>query len=124
MITLQAPPLADIADAVEKAADHIDKVGHHRGHPYDPRKVDGGMKREEVPASADGAIRIAVYGTYIPPVTVTAAQVDLVFAAEKAVEAHVEQRIDLWNDDPKKRKAQIVKGLRDTAAGLRAGVSA
>lgn len=109
-----------LADAIDKAADHIERVGHHRGHPYDPRKA-AGMPREECPVSADAALRIAVYGTYIPPATVTAEQVGLVFAAEQAIQAHVKQRIDQWNDDPKKRKAQIVKGLRDTAAKLRAG---
>lgn len=117
--TLIGPTTAEVAFALDGAADHIERVGHHRGHPYDPGKVDGGMKREDVPVSADAALRIAVYGTYITPVTVTADQVDLVFAAEKAFEDHVADRIDRWSDAKGRQKRTVVKALRDTAASLR-----
>lgn len=109
---------AEIADAVDKAAEVIEKNGLHKGYLYDEAKADEGTKPAECPVDAVGAINTAVFGQPCWPAEQHPGSL-LAQAATLALQETVDKPVPGWNDEPRRQKRQVVKALRDTAARLR-----
>lgn len=120
MTTATEPTDAEIADLCDKAEGVIDANGHCKRDLYDHKQAAGGTKLADCRVDIIGALNIAAHGT---PVYTGR---DLrVWAAEKAILARIpEAAIVTWNDARGHGKREAAKLLRDTAAGLRAGVAA
>ncbi|MCX4809067.1 hypothetical protein OG601_46965 [Streptomyces sp. NBC_01239] len=116
---------ADIADVLDLALAHLERVGHTKGYLYDEFEADKGRPITSCPVCLWGAIHYAVHGEPRPSSTGTPEQFALARAAGDAVKAHLGvQVLAEWNDAKGRQKRQVAKAFRDTAAGLRAGVSA
>lgn len=115
---LTAPTDTETADLLEQAAQVIDVNGHCKRDLYDHKQATG-TKPANCRVDLIGALNIAAHGT---PVYTGR---DLrVWAAEQAILARIpEAAIVTWNDARGHGKREAVKLLRDTAAGLRAGVA-
>ncbi|KAB1146754.1 hypothetical protein F7R91_14335 [Streptomyces luteolifulvus] len=111
---------AEIADALDRAADHIDTVGWLQGDLYDDY-AQHGKPLAECRVCAMGALNMALHGTPMFPLNL---QPDELTAHDVA--ALVEQRIagsELadWNDSRGRTQAEVTALLRETAADLRNG---
>lgn len=125
MITATEPTNVQIADVLEKAAAHLERVGLNKGYLYDEDKADEGTPLVDCPVCAWGAIYYAVHGAPRPSSIGTDADFQLTEAAGLAVITHLHaQTLVNWSDARGRQKRQVTKAFRDTAAGLRAGVSA
>lgn len=119
MNTLTEPTTAEVADLCDRAADVIEANGHCKRDLYDHKQAAGGTKPEDCRVDLIGALNIAAHGT-----PVYTGKSLLVWRAEDAVLARIQEAaIVTWNDARGHGKAQAAKLLRDTAAGLRAGVA-
>ena len=120
MTTVTEPTPAEVADILDKAADHIDCVGWHQGYLYDEDAAETGERLEDCPVCAMGAINGAVYGVPRYPAKERDLSV-LGMHAEDALKRFLKVlHVPLWNDEANRKKAEVVAALRDTAAGLRA----
>lgn len=128
MPTIKTPTAVQTADALDKAADHLDRVGHHKGYLYDTDQADAGTPLTDCRVCAAGAINIAVYGQpAFPSRETTEGELQLEFRAFDALVAHLRLGVTTlpdWNDAEDRQKRTVVKAFRDTAASLRAGVAA
>jgi hypothetical protein len=119
------PTAADIADVLDKAVAHLERVGLNKGYLYDENEADKGTSLVDCPVCAWGAIYYAVHGEPRWSSTGTDADFQLAQAAGAAVVAHLHvQTLVNWSDARGRQKRQVAKAFRDTAANLRAGVSA
>lgn len=124
-MTATEPTDAEIAEVLEKAAEHLERVGLNKGYLYDEDKADEGTPITDCPVCAWGAILYAVHGAPRPSSTGSDADFQLGQAAGSAVAAHLHiQKLVDWSDAKGRQKRQVAKAFRDTAAGLRAGVAA
>lgn len=127
MTTTPAPTKAEIAGVLNKAADHLDRVGLTKGYLYDEDQADAGTPRTDCRVCAVGAINVAVHG--LPSYSVTQVsdeQQELGAVAQEALAAHLDlgtTTVPQWNDAKARQKRQVVKAFRDTAASLWTGVS-
>ncbi len=125
MTTATEPTNAEIADVLEKAAAHLERVGLNKGYLYSENEADKGTPLVDCPVCAWGAIYYAVHGEPRWSSIGTDADFQLAQAAGSAVVAHLHaQTLVNWSDAKGRQKRQVAKAFRDTAAGLRAGVSA
>lgn len=124
-MTTIAPTTAEVADVLDKAADHLDRVGLTKCYLYDEDQADTGTPRTDCRVCAAGAINFAVHGMPSYSVTqVSDEQRELEVVAEEALAAHLglgSTTVPQWNDAKGRQKRQVVKAFRDTAASLRAG---
>ncbi|MEV4784079.1 hypothetical protein AB0K53_01245 [Streptomyces tuirus] len=115
MSTLTAPADADVAAVLDRAADHINKVGYCRKYLYSVRQAENGMPLDTCEVDVIGAINVAVHGT---PRHVGGDP--LTWAAEKAIAARIEApSVAAWCDYPGNGKQAALTLLRDTADDLR-----
>lgn len=125
MTTAIEPTAAEIAEILDKAVAHLERVGLTKGYLYDEAEADKGTSLTDCPVCAWGAIMYAVHGEPRPSASATDAAFRLAEAAGLAVVAHLRvQTLVSWNDAKGRQKRQVAKAFRDTAASLRAGVSA
>lgn len=123
--TLTTPTAVEIADVLDKALAHLERVGHTKDYLYGETEADNGTPINDCPVCAWGAIHYAVHGEPRPSSTGTPERFALAQAAGDAVIAHLNIRVLAeWNDAKGRQKRQVTKAFRDTAASLRAGVSA
>lgn len=118
--TATGPTDTEIAELCDQAANVIDANGHCKRDLYDHKQAAGGTRLADCRVDIIGALNIAAHDT---PVYTGR---DLrVWAAEQAILARIpEAAIVTWNDARGHGKREAMKLLRDTAAGLRAGVAA
>jgi hypothetical protein len=122
--TATKPKPAEIADVLDKAVAHLERVGHTKDYLYDEAAADNGTPIADCPVCAWGAIHYAVHGEPRPSKAGTPEQFALGQAAGDAVIAHLSIKVLAeWNDARGRQKRQVTKAFRDTAAGLRAGVA-
>jgi hypothetical protein len=119
--TIETPTSIQAADTLDKAADHIDRVGHHKGYLYDEKQAKGSAL-EDCRVCAVGSILAAAYGK--PRFPAEEPEENVTDLAIDALIVTVGGPVPPWNDDPKRQKRQVVKALRDTAARLRDEVPA
>ncbi len=125
MTTTTGPTNAEIADVLDHAEAHLERVGHHKNYLYDEKQAAKGVPVVDCPTCVWGAIHYAVHGEPRPSSTGTHDKFLLGQMAGDAVRKHLRvQTLVAWNDAKGRQKRQVVKALRDTAAALRAGVAA
>lgn len=111
-----------VADLLARAADHIDRVGWTQG---DWCEEKPGLRPEESPVCADGALAVAAYGR---PCGAggrrTPDQVALYAAARVALNCHIGDGLIAWNDDEDRTKGEVVGAMRAAAAEQREQVAA
>lgn len=114
------PAAADIAAVLDLAADHLDGFGWIQDSGYDVEQAEKKTPLEECRVSADGAIRVAVYGKPRLEATSTTDQIDLVAAVERALTEHLggADLVD-WNDAPERTAGDVKASLRAAAKNLR-----
>lgn len=117
-LTTEAPSKAALADILDKAADIIDRNGHHKGYLYDETKADGGLLLQCCPVDAVGAINIAVFGKPRWPAE-NHADSPLAQAAALALEETVKQPVPGWNDAAERTQEDVITSLWETAERLR-----
>jgi hypothetical protein len=109
-----------MADVLDKAADHLDRVGHTKGYLYDEKQADNGVPLADCPVCAWGAIQYAVHGEPRSSSTGTSGEFLLAEYAGDAVRQHLGIKVLAeWNDARARQKRQVVKAFRDTAVALR-----
>lgn len=114
------PTNIEIAEVLDKAIAHLERVGHTKGYLYDEEQADNGTPLEDCPVCAWGAINFAVHGEPRPAADGTAPAFALAQAAGDAVRAHLDVTLlSEWNDAKGRQKRQITKAMRDTAEALR-----
>lgn len=122
---MTTPTSAEVADILDKAADHLNRVGWMQGYLYDEVQAEE-KARQDCPACAVGAINTVVYGT--PSYPIYEQQIrDTAVAAETVLAEHLGLgilTIPQWNDDAERTAEQVVQAFRDTAASLRAEAAA
>ncbi|MCX5365864.1 hypothetical protein OG864_45020 [Streptomyces sp. NBC_00124] len=110
-----APTDEEIAAVCDKAADHIDAVGHCKKYLYSVRQAENGLPLDKCEVDVLGAINVAVHGTprYVGGNPLTR-------ATEMVIEARIDApSIAAWCDYRGNGKAKAIALLRDTAANLR-----
>ena len=107
-----------VADILDKAADVIDRNGHHQGYLYDEAKADDGLLLQACPVDAVGAINTAVFGKPRWPAEDHAGS-PLAQAATLALEETVGKPVPGWNDEPGRTSDEVITALWDTAERLR-----
>ncbi len=118
----QPTTITEIADILDRAADHIDTVGWYRGSLYDGEQSLG-TPLARCRVCALGAINVAIHGSPVFPIG----------RAGEGIGAHdvagyVDRRrtdgaeLADWNDDVARTQAEVTAALRDTAAELRGAV--
>lgn len=113
------PADAEIALTLDAAADHITSVGFCKHYLYNTRQAGNGLPLDQCEVDIIGAINVAVHDTprYV-------GGNPLVHAAEKALTARIDApSVAAWCDYKGNGKARAIALLRETAAGLRAGVA-
>lgn len=117
-MTTTYPAPAEIADVLDKAADHIDAVGWMQGRLYDDAQADAGTPVDQCRVCLIGAMYAALQdGNPRFGFITTASQ--RAAAAEGALEDHLDGPVITWNDDPNRTKDEVTAALRTTAANLR-----
>jgi hypothetical protein len=117
--TIAGPNPAEIADVLDKAADHIDAVGWHQGRLYDDAQADAGTPVDRCRVCLLGAVYAALQDGN-PRAGVTAPrELTLAIAAEDAMENHLDGPVIDWNDSRERTQAEVTAALRATAANLR-----
>ncbi|MBD0743498.1 hypothetical protein [Streptomyces sp. CBMA152] len=122
MTTTIIPSLTDIADALEQMADHIARVGLHKGALYDEDAADGGTPLGDCPTCTVGAACHVIYGQ--PRYTVdqpTAEQTTLLYAVVDLLQDRLGEDAISWSDGHDQE--HVVDYLRATVVELRAGVA-
>ena len=118
--TLEAPKAAETADVLDKAADILDRNGHHKGYLYDEAKADDGLLLQACPVDAVGAINIAVFGKPRWPAQ-DHEGCQLAQAAVEALQETVGKPVPDWNDDETRTQDDVITNLWETAERLRRG---
>lgn len=118
MSTTTAPPKTGIADALDKAAEVIDRNGHHKGYLYDEGQADGGLLVQCCRVDVVGAINIAVFGVPRWPAEdhpgCTLAQ-----AAVLALQETIGTPVPGWNDEAERTSDDVMTNLWEAAERLR-----
>lgn len=112
-MTVTAPARTEVADVLDKAAQHIDTHGWTQGHFFSDTDPD--LPVEKRPADIYGALKIPAgtegYGGKL-------GQVMLVDAAITAFETHVGATYFGYNDADQRTAEQVTEALRATATSL------
>jgi hypothetical protein len=106
----------EIADALDQAAAHIERVGWLQEDYYEP-----GKSPTECRVCAMGAINVALFGHPFPP------KDDGAYAKTCDIGDTVLNHLGVlgldlaaWNDEPHRTKDDVTTALRETAAAIRA----
>jgi hypothetical protein len=115
--TAQQPKTLHAADILDKAAKHLQRVGHFKGYLYDERQAKG-TALESCRVCAIGAILVAAYGKprYPAEEPLVGGVGDL---AILALTEHVDEPVPSWNDASERTVDEITAAMRDTAKTLR-----
>ena len=107
----------EAADVLEKAATHLERVGHHKGYLYDETQAED-TAIDSCRVCAIGSILAAAYGEPRYPAldTLRAAVTD---TAIDAMEETVGTPVPVWNDEPERTVDDVLTALTATAARLR-----
>jgi hypothetical protein len=106
---------AEIADILDKAADHIETVGWFQGGLYDMYR-DPAKPPTECRVCAMGAINVALHGSPLFPPYGDDAH-DIAEYVERRLGADAEMAT--WNDMPGRTQDEVTAVFRETAAELR-----
>lgn len=106
----------DAANVLEKAAVHLERVGHHKGYLYDEKQAKG-TALESCRVCAVGSILAAAYGK--PRYPAADDRADATDTAIDAMELTVGQPVPVWNDEPARTQDDVITALKATAASLR-----
>ena len=118
---MTTPTPADIADVLDRAADHIDRVGWTQG---DWCEATPGLRPEESPVDADSALAVAVGAApFTPGSGLTPAQAVAYHAAMNALHRHIRGGLIAWNDKPGRTQAEVTAVMRAAAASQRKQVA-
>jgi hypothetical protein len=117
-LTLDTPPKTAVADICDKAADVIDRNGHHQGYLYDEAKADDGLLLQACPVAVVGAVNVAVFGKPRWPAE-DHADSPLAQAAVLALEETVGGPVPGWNDEAGRTGEDVITALWETAERLR-----
>ncbi|QCX81169.1 hypothetical protein C9F11_37930 [Streptomyces sp. YIM 121038] len=120
MTTETKPRNTDVADALDRAADHIERYGWAQGALYDGRQAEG-APTSECRVCAIGAINTAVYGSPSYP-AYDSPHHDLALLAERWLRVYLQLdtvTLPEWNDALGRTQEQVVQAMRDTAKRLR-----
>ncbi|MFP3986946.1 hypothetical protein U9R90_05465 [Streptomyces sp. E11-3] len=120
--TIAPPTVAEVADICDKAACHMDRVGFHQGALYSGCQADAGTPLEGCRVDVVGALNFAAHGSARFGCE-DGPERRAALRAEVAVQNHLGADLIDWNDAAERTKEQVVQALRDTATGLRAGVT-
>lgn len=101
----------DTAEILDRAADHIDRVGWHQGSLYDNSE----LAFPSCPVCALGAINVALHGEPTFPLD----GADPHDVADAVLDTLGIEGLADWNDAPGRTQAEVTAALRDTAAALR-----
>ncbi|MEL7994248.1 hypothetical protein AAG656_28510 [Streptomyces albidoflavus] len=110
-----------VADLLDRAADHIDRVGWTQG---DWHEETPGLQPKDSPACADGALAVAAYGD--PFGAGGHREPDrfaLHSAAVTALIRHIGAGLIDWNDAEGRTKGEVVGAMRAAAAEQREQVT-
>ncbi|TGB11590.1 DUF6197 family protein [Streptomyces sp. MZ04] len=132
MTTTTKPATTQLADILELAADHIERVGLHRGYQYDFEQYEQGTALRDCPVCTLGAINFAVCGSPMLDGSghdTLAHAVALVDSAAAALARHIgitptPRSVLRWSDDPERTQDDVVQAFRETATNLRAEAAA
>ncbi|MEU5360223.1 hypothetical protein ACFY9R_29140 [Streptomyces albidoflavus] len=119
---MTTPTPVDVADVLDRAADHIDRVGWTQGDWY---MATSEQRPEDCSVCAMGAISLTLTGNPTPPgpdEEIYGQMVDL----SDLVISHIEVLgVDLpsWNDEPGRTKEHVLSAFRSTATALREEVA-
>ncbi|MFH8744937.1 hypothetical protein ACH4GG_27470 [Streptomyces albidoflavus] len=105
-----------VADLLERAAAHIDRVGWTQG---DWHEETPGLQPKDSPACADGALSVVAYGRPCGAGARTPDQFALHSAAVTALIRHIGAGLIDWNDAEGRTKEQVVGAMRAAAAEQR-----
>lgn len=118
MSATTAPSKTEIADVIDKAAEIIDRNGHHQGYLYDETKADGGLLLQACPVDTVGAINIAVFGKPRWPAE-DHPDCLLAQAAVEALQKTIGKPIVGWNDETERTQDDVITSLWETSERLR-----
>lgn len=122
------PSVGEVADAVDRAASHLEQVGLHKGGLYDEEQA---VHRPVGSCRVDvyGAINMAVYGAprypvHASPHAPVARLAEWWLCAHLGLEATPrspwsDTPLAQWNDAPERTQVEAVQAMRDTATHLR-----
>ncbi|MCX4444772.1 DUF6197 family protein [Streptomyces albidoflavus] len=119
---MTTPTPAEVADVLDRAADHIDRVGWIQGGWY---TVTAEAEPKDSPMDADSALMVAAGGTPIAAlVSLTRAQTAVYYLA-KAAMRHYTGYVGLvqWNDMSGRTKDEVTAVMRAAAAYQRKQVT-
>jgi hypothetical protein len=129
-VTTTTPSREAVADVLDKAADHIDRVGLHKGYLYDTSQADAGTPLPECRVCALGGINAAAFGTprYSAEYNAGDEPLPLILNfAQDAVARHLggpSFEVDVWNDKLERTQDDVTTALRATATSLRGEATA
>lgn len=118
MNTATAVSPAEVADVLDKAADIIDRNGHHKGYLYDEERADGGLLLKCCPVDVVGAINIAVFDMPRWPAEDHPSS-PIAQAAVLALQETVGKPAAGWNDEDERTGEDAITSLWETAERLR-----
>jgi hypothetical protein len=119
MTTLTAPTAVEIAEVCDKAAAVIATNGLHQRFLYDTKQADSGLPLDQCRVDIIGALNIAAHGTP------RYAQSRTVYAAERALEKHIDRcSLVTWIDEKGRDKDDAIVLLKTVAAQLRTEATA
>lgn len=116
--TTTAPSKTAIADLLDKAADVIDRNGHHKGYLYDEEQADSGLLVQCCRVDVVGAINVAVFGVPRWPADNHPGS-PLAQAAVLALQETVKKPVPGWNDETERVQDDVLIALWETAERLR-----
>lgn len=120
--TATAPSKTAIADILDKAAEVIDRNGHHKGYLYDEEQADSGLLVQCCRVDVVGAINVAVFGVPRWPADDHAGS-PLAQAAVLALQETAGRPVPGWNDEAGRTSDSAITALWDTSERLRKGAA-
>lgn len=109
----------ELADVLDKAADHIDTVGWWQGSLYN----DTYKPVTARPVCAMGAINMALYGTPQFPPLARRENYETYQVADLLKPRIGNSELSDWNDAEGRTQAEVTALMRETAAELRRGAA-
>lgn len=117
------------ADVLTRAADHMERVGLHKGDMYNTGLADTGVLIMDCQVCTWGALYFALqgwprYGIVDPEKLALADRVADALLDHLGLDGSdydVADPIAAWSDDPDRTKDEVVNALRETAASLVGG---
>lgn len=111
--------LPELADVLDKAADHIDTVGWWQGSLYE----DASRPVTACPVCAMGAINMALYGTPQFPLQARRENYETYLVADLLRPRIGYSELADWNDVEGRTQAEVTALMRETATELRGGAA-